>query len=118
METNAAETNENAVILTIAEATPMGIVLTRLLEKAKAQANDKGNYSVEYFAEDMLSRGCESFNNYLDADKKRRSEKLFTEQLSKLKVPAPDDQAGMLLYASQVSKLQAKHGLGGQEQAL
>lgn len=116
MESTIAAETKN--ILTIAEDSPMGIALLTVLEMAKAANNDKGHYSVEYFAEDMLTRGVSSFRNYLDADKTRRALKRFNDAIAKLKVPAPGNVQAMQAYGSQIAKLQAEFGIGGQEQEL
>lgn len=109
---------ETRTLINIAEDSPIGIAILTVLEMAKAQNNDKGHYSVEYFAEDMLARGVASFRNYLDADKTRRALKRFNDAIAKLKVPAPGNVVAMQAYGAQIAKLQQEFGIGGQEQEL
>lgn len=113
MNTNAAETK---LILAVIEDSPLGIVLMRLREMAKAQNNDKGHYSMESFTEDLLATAAKNFKRYLEADDKRRRYARFNDIVAKLKVPAPGNVAAMQAYGVSIAKLQAQFGVGGQEQ--
>lgn len=113
MEKNAAETT---VIYSVIEGSPMAMVLTRLAEKA--QRYGKEQRSVQYWAEDMLSRGCETFNNYLDADKERRDTAKFNAELSKLPAPNPNEPESLIKYGTAIVALQRKYGIGGEQKTL
>lgn len=104
------------VVYQVTSGTPMAIVLERLAEKA--QRFGKGDHSVEYWAEDMLSRGCETFNRYLDADKERRALDSFNKELSKLVAPNPNDGTALANYARAITGLQRKYGIGGEQKQL
>lgn len=115
MTTQAAETKETNIWVLV-DGSPLATVLARLAEKAKAHG--KGDYSVQYWTEDMLARGCETFNRYLDADKERRDTASFNIQLSKLTPPNPNDATALALYANQILALQRKYGIGGEKKTL
>lgn len=78
----------------------------------KCEKAGKPTHSVEYWCEDLLARGINTFTNYLDADKDRRNREAYIREMAKLTVPNGQDAAALQTYAQRVSTLQRKFQIG------
>jgi hypothetical protein len=107
---------QTVVVFTLTSESPLAKAVAAVADKAERYG--KGQHSVQYWTEDLLSRGVQTFDNYLDADKARRDRESFNREVSRLAAPAPDDVDAMVAYAKQVQSLQRRYGIGGEKKSL
>jgi hypothetical protein len=99
-------------IFTITEGTPLHLAL----EGATQTANKyfKQQHSVEYWAEELLTKGITAELRYIESDKTRRETAAFAVEMARMTPPTNvSDVNAMANYASQVSKLRSKYHIGG-----
>ncbi len=117
------ETNKNAVatpkaivvetpLFVVKDNTPLALAISLVMDKAKALRNDKGNYTVEYFCDDMLTDAVSGFNRYLDANEERKNREAFTKSMNALTVPDMTKPAELKTYVERVEALQRKFRQG------
>ena len=108
---------ETRIVFSITDGTPLSLALQGAAQTANAYF--KAQHSVEYWAEELLTKGITAELNYIRSDKERRAKENFSREMAKLMPPtdATNIQA-MAGYATQVAKLRQKYGIGGTQVAL
>lgn len=126
MENIAA--NENVeqrgekILFTLTSTMPLAIALMAVIEKAERFGHPI--HSVEYTAEELLSKAVVTRNNYLDADKDRRNAVLCEKEINALSAPPPldlediDSLTKNAQYAERVKGLRRKYGIGSEKKSL
>lgn len=102
---------DNEMVFTLSRDSQLVVAIARINEKCEKAG--KPTHSVEYWCEDLLARGIDTFSRYLDADKDRRNREAYIKEMAKLTVPNGQDADAMTRYASQVQRLSNKFGIGG-----
>jgi hypothetical protein len=106
-------TNTDGVVFMLEKDSPLVTAIAVINDKCEKAG--KGTHSVEYWCEELLSRGIETFSRYLDADKERRNRESYVKEMAKLTVPNPTDTTAMQTYAMKVSQLQRKFQIGASQ---
>lgn len=90
----------------------------------KAEKAGKGSYSVAYWTEQLLARGIDNFNTYLDNDAVRRDTQSYVKAKALIPTPPPLDMndpatiQAHLAYAQADQTLMAKYHQGGTKASL
>ena len=90
----------------------LALTIETVMAKAKSLKNEKGNYTVEYFCEEMLADKLKSFNDYLDANEERKNRELFVKATNALTVPDMAKPDELKAYVSKIEALQRKYRQG------
>src|ERR1035437_3267570 len=115
------ETKVNSVVVEAKHSEPLFVVkndgvlalaITQVMAKAKTLRNERGNYTVEYFCEDVMADAITAFNRYLDTNEERKNRESFTKALNALSVPAMTDPNALKSYVEKVEGLQLKYRQG------
>lgn len=121
-ETTSKSKTETQVLWSLTDSMPLAIALLSVIDKAERAG--KGGQSVQYWAEELLSRGCETYSNYLDADKKRRDAVKCEAEISAIPAPPPLDFENVeslkanAMYAERVKSIRRKFGIGSEKKQL
>jgi hypothetical protein len=102
-------------LFSVKDGSVLALAITNVMAKAKHLRNEKGNYTVEYFCEDMLADKLAAFNSYLDANEDRKNRELFVKAMNALVTPDPNDGKAMQAYVGQVGALKLKYRQGASQ---
>ena len=103
------------VVFSLMSDSPLIVAIGRLADKCKRYRPQDSEHSAEYWCEEMLARGINAFDNYLDSDFDRRNREAYVREMSKLSIPNPENAEAMANYALKVASLQRKFRIGGQQ---
>jgi hypothetical protein len=99
-------------IYTIMSGSVIALAVETVMLKARSHGKEKGNFSVEYFCEDMLADALKGFSDYIDADRERKDRELFVKACNALTTPdmtKPDEIKG---YVNALDALKRKYRQG------
>jgi hypothetical protein len=103
--------NESKAVWVLTEESHILTLIAKINDKSVKAG--KGQHSVEYWCEELLSKGAIAHDRYLDADSDRRNRESYVKEMGKLIVPNGTDAVAMTAYATQVAKLQRQFKIGG-----
>jgi hypothetical protein len=99
-------------IYTIMSGSVIALAIDRVMSKARAHNKDKGNFSVEYFCEDMLADALKGFSDYIDADRERKDRELFVKACNALTTPDMTKPDEIRNYVNALDGLKRKYRQG------
>jgi hypothetical protein len=118
MKANAQDTSKAVpplpptVVFTLMSDKPLALAIELVMKKARDHNKDKGNFSVEYFCEDMLADAIKGFSDYIDADRERKDRELFTKAMNALVTPDMTKPTEIETYVKAIESLKRKFRQG------
>lgn len=110
--TSNAQAPVATAIYTIMSGSVIALAIDRVMTKARAHNKDKGNFSVEYFCEDMLADALKGFSDYIDADRERKDRELFVKACNALTTPDMTKPDEIKNYVTALDSLKRKFRQG------
>ena len=104
-------------IYTIMSGSKTALAVELVMSKARAHNKDKGNFSVEYFCEDMLADALKGFSDYIDADRERKDRELFVKACNALATPDMTKPDEIKNYVNVLGGLKCKYRQGSYKPA-
>jgi len=100
------------VVFTLMSDKPLALAIELVMKKARDHNKDKGNFSVEYFCEDMLADAIKGFSDYIDADRERKDRELFVKACNALTTPDMTKPDEIKAYVTALDGLKRKYRQG------
>jgi hypothetical protein len=107
-----ASTQAQPPIFVISAGSKQALAIDLVMKKAREHNKDKGNFSVEYFCEDMLADALTGYSRYLDADRERKDRELFVKALNALTTPDMTKPDEISAYVKATDGLKRKYRQG------
>lgn len=82
----------------------------------KAERDGKGMHSVEYWADECLTRGRDAINRQFDAAIDLRNQRQFSAAMGLVKTPDPNSKDDVSRYLREIETLKRKHQIGASAQ--
>ncbi len=99
-------------IYVVMSGSKIALAVELVMDKARAHGKDKGNFSVEYFCEDMLADALKGFSDYIDADRERKDRELFVKACNALTTPDMTKPDEIKDYVNKLDGLKRKFRQG------
>lgn len=99
-------------LFVIKDNSVLALAITQVMEKAKALRNERGNYTVEYFCEDIVADAVTAFNRYLDSNEDRKNREAFTKAMNAMETPDVSNPNALKVYVEKVDALKRKYRQG------
>lgn len=111
------ESVETVVVFQLLATDPLAIALAATADKL-SKYTGKPQHSLEYFAEDAMSRGLQAIDNSIKSGTELRNMRAYAKERANLPTPAAGDDKGIAAYFAAITKLDRKYGIGGTQVAL